>query len=604
MMNRLIVARATRPCWHRSHGRVARATSALTTLLLATTLIGCASAGAGEAELPSATQPPAAAAKYDLLLRNGQIIDGSGNPWFYGDLAIDNGKIAAVGSLPDATAERVIDASGMVIAPGFIDVHTHADADLFDLPLAENFIRDGVTTIVTGNCGGSVRNVGSYLARLDGRTTLNVATLYGHNTVLRALKGDKAGDLSPEQMAEGKEMVDRAMTEGAVGMSTGLIYIPGQWSSTEEIIELQKMAAARGGIYVSHMRDEGSRILSAIDEALRIGKEANCRVQVSHFKLPTDVAKRIGGSDATLAKVIEARTAGQEVWIDQYPYTASSTGLTTLLPDSILSKGGDEAKRLLATPEGVEQAMKAMRENHEVRRGRKHFGYAVIASCRSNPAYNGKSILEVTQIEKANKGGGAELLTSTTQPSSASQVTMEDQYRTIIDIYLKGGAQMVFHTMDETQVENIMRNPLVSICSDSGVRAFGSGVPHPRGYGSNARVLGHYVRERKVISLEEAIRKMTSMPALAFRFKDRGLLREGYAADVVVFDAKTVTDKATFEQPHQYSEGFAYIIVNGRTVFEDGTMTGTFSGGPIYGPAWDGVVKKPAATEPTTRSRD
>ncbi|MGB7161262.1 MAG: D-aminoacylase [Tepidisphaeraceae bacterium] len=576
----------------------------MTAMLLLAVVAGCSSAAAQKQ--PAASPAVVAAAtpspRYDLLLRHGQIVDGSGNPWFYGDVAISDGKIAAIGSLSDAKADRVIDASGLVIAPGFIDVHTHVDADLYRQPLAENFIRDGVTTIVTGNCGGSVGDVGSYLARLDGRTTLNVSTLYGHNTILRALKGDKAGDLTDAQMAEGKAMVTRAMTDGAVGMSTGLIYIPGQWSKTEEIIELQKSAAARGGIYVSHMRDEGSRILSAIDEALRIGKEANCRVQVSHFKLPTDVAKRIGGSDATLQKVIDARAAGQEVWVDQYPYTASSTGITTLLPESILENGGDEAKKVLSTEAGVAKAMAAMRENHEVRRGRKHFGYAVIAGSRAYPEYAGKSILEVTQIEKAKANGGAELLTSTTQPSSATSVTMEDQYRTIIDIYLKGGAQMVFHTMDETEVENIMRSPLVSICSDSGVRAFGSGVPHPRGYGSNCRVLGHYVRERKVIPLEEAIRKMTSMPALAFRFADRGLLRDGYAADLTVFDPKTVTDKATFERPHQYSEGVAYVIVNGRVVMEDGKMTGTLSGGPIYGPGWDGTVKTPATTRdaPTT----
>jgi N-acyl-D-amino-acid deacylase len=535
---------------------------------------------------------------YDLLLRNGQIVDGSGNPWFYGDVAIEDGKIVVVGALAGAKADRVIDATGLAIAPGFIDVHTHADEDLYRIPLAENFIRDGVTTIVTGNCGGSVRDVGAYYARLNHRTSLNVATLIGHNTTLRAVKGDKAGDLTPEQMERAKQIVRRAMLDGAVGLSTGLIYIPGQWSKTEEIIELNKVASEFGGIYASHMRNEGGEILAAIDEALRVGREGGTRVQISHFKLPTDVAKRIGGSDATLKRVADARAVGQEVWIDQYPYTASSTSLTTLLPDSILQGGGDEAKKLLATPEGLAQAMTAMRENHEVRRGRKHFGYAVIASCRANPSYNGKSILEVAQIRRATQNGGAELLTSTTRPSGASStdVTMEDQYRTIIDLYLKGGAQMVFHSMDETEVANIMRHPLVSIASDSGVRAFGAGVPHPRGYGTNCRVLGQYVREKQLLTLEDAIRKMTSMPALAFRFTDRGLLRPGYAADVVVFDPKTVTDKATFEQPHQYSEGVSHVIVNGKVVMDGGTMTGAMPGGPVYGPGWDGSVKKPATT--------
>lgn len=549
---------------------------------------------------------PPSQPRFDLLIRNGQIFDGSGNPWFYGDVAIDGGKIAAIGALSDAEARRVIDATGLAIAPGFIDVHTHADSDIYRIPLAENFIRDGVTTIVTGNCGGSVRDVGAYFARIDKRTTLNVATLIGHNTTLRSVKGDKAGDLTPEQMERAKQIIRQAMLDGAVGMSTGLIYIPGQWSKTEEIIELNKVASEFGGIYASHMRNEAGEILTAIDEALRIGREGGTRVQISHFKLPTAAAKRIGGSDATLQRVSDARAAGQEVWVDQYPYTASSTSLTTLIPDSILESGGDTARELLATPKGHEQAMKAMHQSHAVARGRKHFGYAVIASCRAYPQYNGKSILEVAQIRKATQNGGAELLTSATQPSTAGDVTMEDQYRAIIDIYLKGGASMVFHSMDETEVSNIMRHPLVSIASDSGVRSFGIGVPHPRGYGTNARVLGQYVREKKLIPLEEAIRKMSSMPALAFRLNDRGLLRPGYAADVVIFDPKTVTDKATFQQPHQYSEGFTHIIVNGEVVMEGGNMTGATPGGPLYGPGWDGKIKQPVTTaesSPTTQPR-
>jgi len=595
MTNGFDVARATRPCWY---------ASIVSFLLVAScapqpTARPQATSLAADALLtPVPTAPPA---KYDILLRNGKVIDGSGNPWFYGDVAILDGRIVAVGSLGNAKADRVIDATGLAIAPGFIDVHTHADADLYRIPLAENFIRDGVTTIVTGNCGGSVLDVGAYLARLDHRTTLNVATLIGHNTTLREVKGDKAGELTPEQMAEAKEIVRKAMTDGAIGFSTGLIYIPGQWSSTEEIIELHKIAAGYGGIYASHMRNEGGEILKAIDEALHIGRETNSRVEISHFKLPSDIAQRIGGADTTLGRVIAARNAGQEVWLDQYPYTASSTSLTTLLPDSILADGGDNAKKILSTPEGVARAIKEMREQYEVKRGRKHFGYAVIAGSRAFPTYAGKSILEVAQIRKASANGGAELLTSATQPSSATDVTMEDQYRTIIDIYLKGGAQMVFHTMAEQEVMDIMKNPLVSIASDSGVRQFGSGVPHPRGYGTNARVLGPYVREQKLITLEDAIRKMTSMPATAFRMNGRGLLRAGYAADVVVFDPKTVTDKATFDKPHQYSEGFTQVIVNGQVVLDGGKMTGDMPGGPIYGPGWDGVIKKRATTEPATR---
>lgn len=517
------------------------------------------------------------AADYDILIKNGKVIDGSGNAWFYADVAIKDGKIAAIGDLRDSTADKTIDAKDRVVAPGFIDVHTHADDDLYRLPQAENFIRDGVTTLVVGNCGGSVRDVAGYFDNLRKRgVATNVATLIGHNTVLRAVKGDKAGELTPEQMQQAKEIVDKAMREGAVGLSTGLIYTPGQWSNTEEIIELAKVAGAYGGIYASHMRNEGAGIMSAIDEAIRIGREGNCRVQISHFKLPTDYAAKVGGSDATLARVVAAREAGLEVWMDQYPYTASSTTISTLIPDWVLQPGRDEARKILEDPEQLPKVLETMKEQYETKRGRKSMSYVVIASTRENPEFVGKNLEQVARIIKYGKE--KELLR---EAASGDTVTMEDQYRAAIQIYLNGGASCVFHGMDEDQVKNIMRHPLVGIASDAGVREFGSGQPHPRGYGTNARVLGRYVRELKLISLEDAIRKMTSMPATAFRFADRGLLRTGFAADVVIFDPQTVIDKSTFDQPHAYSEGFDAVIVNGKVVAENGKMTGTLSGQPL-----------------------
>lgn len=543
-------------------------------LFLASSLIlGLCVSGAAVAQ---ATRPA-----HDVLIRNGRVIDGTGNPWFYADVAIDGDRIAAIGDLRDATAKLVIDAQGKVVAPGFIDVHTHADDDLYKLPAAENFVRQGVTTIVTGNCGGSVRDVAQYFDNLQKRGVgLNVATLYGHNTILRAVKGPAAGDLTPEQMAQAKELMDKAMRDGAIGMSTGLIYTPGRWSSTEEIIEIATAAAKHGGIYASHMRSEGNGILDAIDEALRVGREAGCRVQISHFKMPTDVAARMGGSDVTLARVVAAREAGQEVWIDQYPYTASSTTINTVLPDWLLEDGPDAAKAMLADEASLARVLEDMRKTHEVGRGRKSMAYTVIASCKAFPQYVGKNLQQIAVMRKLE--GAGELL----KPDAAadtSTVTMEDQYRAAIAIYLAGGASCVFHTMDEGQVENIMRHPLVGVASDSGVREFNAGQPHPRGYGTNARVLGKYVRERKLIGLEEAVRKMTSMPALAFRLHDRGVLRAGAVADVVVFDPDTVADRATFDAPHAYAEGFACVIVNGTPVIRDAAMTGALPGRPVRG---------------------
>ena len=539
--------------------------------LIALSLTLCAAA-AGQTTRPA----------HDILIRNGQVLDGAGNPWFYADVAIDGGKISAIGDLRDAAGKVVIDAAGKVVAPGFIDVHTHADDDLYKLPQAENFIRDGVTTIVTGNCGGSVRDVAAYFDNLIKRgVACNVATLYGHNTVLQATKGDRAGDLTDAQMEQARALVDRAMRDGAIGLSTGLIYTPGKYSSTEEIIELAKVSAKHGGIYASHMRSEGAGIMAAIDEALRIGREAGCRVQISHFKLPTDYAARVGGTDATLARVVAAREAGQEVWLDQYPYTASSTTISTLLPDWVLENGSDEAKKLLATEDGLKRVLADMKEQYEVRRGRGSMAYVVIASAKEFPQYVGKNLRQIAIMRKL--GDSTELLRDA-KVEDESIVTMEDQYRAAIDIWSNGGASCVFHSMDEDAVANIMRHPLVGIASDSGVREFNAGQPHPRGYGTNARVLGRYVREKKLITLEDAVRKMTSMPATAFRLHDRGRLAEGMVADVVVFDPQTVTDKSTFEQPHAYSEGFDAVIVNGKVVFRDGKMTGDLPGKPIYGP--------------------
>lgn len=517
---------------------------------------------------------------HDVIIRSARVIDGAGNPWFYADLAIDGDRIAAVGDLRGATAALEIDAGGKVVAPGFIDVHTHADDDLYKLPAAENFVRQGVTTIVSGNCGSSVRDVAQYFDNLQKRGVgLNVATLYGHNTILRAVKGSAAGELTPVQMEQARQLMDKAMRDGAVGLSTGLIYTPGRWSSTEEIIEIARVSAAHGGIYASHMRSEGHGILEAIDEALRVGREAGCRVQISHFKMPTDVAARMGGSDVTLARVVAARDAGQEVWIDQYPYTASSTTINTVLPDWVLEDGPEAAKQKLNDPDTLARVLDDMRKNHEIGRGRKSMAYAVIASCKAFPQYEGKNLQQVAVMRKLE--GAGDLL----QPEGAAPtVTMEDQYRAAIAIYLAGGASCVFHTMDEQQVENIMRHPLVGIASDSGVREFNAGQPHPRGYGTNARVLGRYVRERKLITLEEAVRKMTSMPARAFRFDDRGVLRPGASADVVVFDPDTVIDKATFDAPHAYAEGFEFVFVNGVAVIRDGQMTGALPGRPVYGP--------------------
>jgi N-acyl-D-amino-acid deacylase len=558
--------------------------------LVALLIAGCARvARTTPAPATRPTKRTAVDPNHELVIRNGKIVDGAGNGWFYGDLLIRGGVIADVGRVNAKPGADVIDATGLVVAPGFIDVHTHADGDAIGSK-CENFIRDGVTTLVVGNCGGSPRDIGEYFRRIEDKgSACNIAALIGHNTVLSATKGEGAGELTPEQMEKAKQIVRQAMQDGAVGFSTGLIYKPGTYSKTEEIIELAKVSGELGGIYATHVRDEGTAILGAIDEALRIGREAKCRVEISHFKLPADVAKKIGGADATLGKVYAARAAGQEVWVDQYPYTASSTSLNTMLPDWVYDKGNDEARKRLDDPEVVKKVIDGMRQNHEVRRGRKSLAYAVIASCRSDASFNGKNMQQVAQLmkfreqNKATGGGDVELLSA--DPKTLPDVTMEEQYRAVIDLCRRGGASCVFHTMDEQEVIDILSDPIVAVASDSGVRSFGSGVPHPRGYGTNARVLGRYVREKKLIPLEDAVRKMTSLPATAFRLQKHGLLRPGYVADVTIFDAARVVDQATFEKPHAYASGIVTVIVNGVPVLRGGEMTGQLPGWPVHGPA-------------------
>ena len=576
-----------------------RVLSSLIALIFTGVALGAAPAS--QPAIRPATRP-AFDPNHELLIRDGHVIDGAGNAWIRADVLIRGGKIAAVGpNLAASPAAEVIDARNLTVAPGFIDVHTHADSGAIG-SLCENFIRDGVTTIVCGNCGGSPRDIGNYFDRLRTKgCALNVACLFGHNTVLEMTKGSVARKLTPEEMAKAKELVRKAMRDGAVGMSTGLIYRPGLYSDTEEIIELQREAAKFGGIYATHMRNEGSDIIDAIDEALRVGREADCRVEISHFKLPSDVAKKIGGADTTLGRVLAARAGGEEVWLDQYPYTASSTSLSVLLPDWVYEQGPEQAKQRLSDPEQVKKILADMRDNYEVKRHRASLGYAVIASCSAEPNLAGKNLYEVAQIFKArsqDKGKDVELLAAPGALRKLPEPTMEEQYRAVVDLCRRGGASCVFHTMDEREVEDILQCPLVGIASDSGVRDFGVGQPHPRGYGTNARVLGHYVRDRKVIPLEDAVRKMTSLPATAFRFTERGLLRPGYVADVTIFDDQTVTDKATFERPHQYAEGIVHVIVNGYPVLRDGKMTGLLPGKPVLGPGAERAEKPAAAARP------
>lgn len=496
------------------------------------------------------------AASYDCIIRHGRIVDGSGNPAYFADLGIKNGRLVKIGKI-SGTASKEIDATGLIVAPGFIDVHTHAD-EIGEQPKAENFLRMGVTTLVVGNCGGSELNVGKWFADIKReKISPNVATLIGHNTVReKAMGGSFDRPPTPAELEKMKALVEQAMKDGAVGLSTGLIYLPGVFSKTDEIVELAQVAARYDGIYASHMRHEDSRIFEALDEVFRVAREAHIRAEVSHIKLSGE--KAWGKADEVIAYIDQQRAAGLDITEDQYAYTASSTTMRQLIPDDAFDGGKETFLKLINDPEAKAKLATRMREKL-LDRGRQDFAYAVIASYGHDSSLNGLNIVEATK-----KVRGTE--------------TLDDQIEMILEIEKNGSASGVFHGMNEADLQKFMQFPNTMIACDSGLREFGKGVPHPRGYGNNARVLGRYVRELKVLRLEDAIRKMTSLPANTFRLTDRGLLKEGFWADIVVFDPEKVTDPAAFNDPHHYATGIPYVLVNGVAVVANGEHTGAKPG--------------------------
>jgi N-acyl-D-amino-acid deacylase len=493
----------------------------------------------------------------DYIIRNGKLIDGTGNQWQIKDIAIVNNKIAAIGSLTNWKAKKEIDAKGLIIAPGFIDVHAHIEGGEVKNPLATNFIYDGVTSVITGNCGGSADDMKTYFDYIDSLgISINVAALMGHNNIRKQVMGTANRHATEEELQKMEAIADKAMKEGAVGMSTGLIYIPGTFAPTEEVVALAKVVAKNGGVYASHIRNEEDKVAEAIKEAIAIGREAKLPVEISHFKV--NGQNNWGRSDEALSLVKKARLEGIDVTIDQYPYTASSTNLGILLPDWVLADGQDSILSRLKNP-AIRAKVKAHSIDMITRRGLKHFDYAYVANFKADTNYNGKNIRAINLL----RGGKDNALA---------------QAETIVQMMELGGAQMVYHGMGDKDVKNIMAYPFNMAASDAGIAVMGVNRPHPRAYGTNARVLGKYVRAEKVMSLEEAIRRMTSLPANKFNLKERGILKEGFIADMVVFDENEVTDMATFENPHQFSKGFKYVFVNGAMTVDNGIHNGARKG--------------------------
>lgn len=503
------------------------------------------------AEQPPSAQPPA----FDLIIAGGRIVDGTGSPWFRADIGVAGDRILRIGDLSRATTSRRIDATGLVVAPGFIDPHAHARERLFDLPTADGYLLQGVTTVVDGNDGSSPLPLAPFMEKAAAaHFAPNLAFFVGHGTVREAVMGTANRSATADEVRRMQALVAQAMDDGALGLSTGLAYVPGTYSATEEVIALAIAAREKGGLYVSHMRDEGGKVLDSVRETIRIGEQARIPVHISHHKVGG--RRQFGQSVDSLALIAAARARGVDVTFDQYPYTASQTGLSLIFPRWALAD--DQLNARLANPSPRREVKAGMLEFIDERFGDDPT-HIQLVRCAFDNGLAGKTI--------------ADLLTAANQPFTQS--AMADA---VIDLQLKGGCSAIFHAYDEADVERFMQSPFGMIGSDGSLTRPGDGSPHPRAFGTYPRVLARYVRERHLITLEEAVRKMTSFPAARLGLPDRGLLREGLAADITVFDADAIVDRATFTDPHHYSEGVRFVLVNGEVVVADGAVTGALPG--------------------------
>ena len=522
----------------------------------------------------------------DILIKDGLVIDGTGGAAYSAHVGVAGGRIVRIGTGIEAEAARTVDARGLHVAPGFIDPHTHSGLTLLADPRAESKIRQGVTTEVVGNCGMSpapllgeamaevqaaAREVGvevtwrstaEYLERLsDAGMAVNVVPLVGHSVVRGSILGYGDAQPTPEQQAEMERLVAEAMAEGARGFSSGLFYPPGQFARTVEIVALARVAASQGGIYATHIRNEGGGLLEAVSEAIEIGERAGASVEIAHLKLAG--FRHWAGADRLLALLEEAVASGVRVGCDQYPYAASSTWLSALLPYWAQAGGAKAIARRLSEP-AVRAALRRDwdedRAAWEDRRGTPDWSGLLVSDCTPRPDLLGKSIAEIAGDEGKDP--------------------LEVAFHLIV--VSDGQAGCIWFNHAEENVRTLMRHPLVVVGSDGSSLSphgvLGQRKPHPRNFGTFPRVLGRYVREERVLGLEEAVKKMTSVTAERFGLTDRGVIREGGWADLVLFDAATVTDRATFADPQQYPAGIPYVIVNGVVVVEHGEHTGALPG--------------------------
>jgi len=517
----------------------------------------------------------------NILIKNGYIVDGAGSPWFKADIEISAGKIRKIGKVTRKTDTCVIEAKNLIVSPGFIDIHSHADLNILRFSKAESLIMQGVTTAVVGNCGLSLApvtdiniNMIKEEANLDSNpswanfaelfkkietdgTAINLASLVGHGTIRSAVMGLEDREPTSKELENMSKLLSESMKDGAFGMSTGLTYPPGVYSKTSELIYLAKTARKNGGIYASHIRGESDALLAAVKEAIEIAEKAGVPLQISHLKASGE--KNWGKVSEVLHLMENARKKGIEVTCDVYPYTAGSMDLPSLLPPWVLVGGSKAMVKRLRNPVIREHIREDIeKEDPKWENFVKDIGWQniFISYSAKNKKFEGKDIASL-----AKEGG-------------------KDPYEALFDLLIgeSGNTQMITFEMSEDDVLAVLSNHLSMVCSDSEIwNPKGGGKPHPRGYGAFARVFGKYVKQG-FLSLEDAVRKMTSLPAQKIGLWDRGLIREGMCADIAIFDPNVFADKATYSDPHQYAAGLKYVLVNGEVAVENGKQTDMLSG--------------------------
>jgi N-acyl-D-amino-acid deacylase len=503
--------------------------------------------------------------RFDVVIRNGTVVDGSGGLRYSADLGVTGGRIVSIArsGLPPRSGRTELDAKGLVVSPGFIDHHAHISTNIHERPLAENFLFQGITTIVASLHSGDVPwPLAGYMDSL--RTAPNIGFFCGHSWVRKEVLGLANRAPTAAELDRMRDLTDRCMRDGALGLSTGLLYVPANYAKTEEVIELARVAARHGGIYVTHMRDEARGLLASVREAIRIGEQGGLPVQINHHKAAG--AGQFGWSTTTLALIDSARARGVDVTHDLYPYAAGSTGSGVLFPQWALAGGPDSLRARVENPTVRRRLEAEMLERMRLDWAGDELARIQFRELYSDHRYDGKTLADMAR----DRG-----LTI----SAVSGVQLA------IELQLKGGFSAIYHMMDERDVVAIMKHPLAMFETDGDPIGYGQGFPHPRSYGAFPRVLARYVREQKVLTLEDAVRRMTSLSAAQIGQSDLGLLEEGRTADIVVFDPERIADLATYQDPHRFSVGMVHILINGQLVLRDGSLTGAKPGRVLKGPA-------------------